>query len=150
MMKRLSLLILLGCIAILLAACSGQTTGATGVEATYATLNVKGVCDSGQTCKVWIIYGTTNTPASTWASTTPETIPGGSYSHGVEVAPLSAGTGYAYELAATQSNEGTQVYYYDQNGNVYLTPGDNVAPPSGSTEPNSSLSIFTTLGRNPL
>ena len=54
---------------LVLASCSGRTTGATGITEISATLHATGRCDSGETCRWYWEYWRANQPRSTSTKT---------------------------------------------------------------------------------
>ena len=54
---------------LLLAACSGKTTGTTNITSTSATLNSLGSCASGETCRWYWEYWATGSPRTTSTKT---------------------------------------------------------------------------------
>jgi hypothetical protein len=96
-MRKLLLLIPLPL--LLLAACtSGQTTGATNITSTSATLNASGSCDapSGQTCGWYFQYGT-SASSLTQKTATQQAQPG-SNTGSANVTGLTASTQYFFQL----------------------------------------------------
>jgi RHS repeat-associated protein len=128
-------------VVVLLAACSGKTTGTTNVTATSATLNSIGSCASGETCRWYWEYWATGSPRTT---STKAGIGG----------PVTGGTGLTnipMSVGLTGLNPGTQYRWVfcgsADNGATYGCSGPNGTVSQTSADPPPDYATFSTPPR---
>jgi outer membrane protein assembly factor BamB len=124
--QRLVGLLVLALGVLVLAGCSGHTTGASNVTTTSAQLNFVGSCGSGEHCSYYVQYRKSG--ASTWTQTpTRGPVPG----------PV---TNASLSETATGLSDGTG-YEYQACGNAQTTQPFTCVGPDGTS---STKSTFTT------
>jgi RHS repeat-associated protein len=145
--KLLGALLVLGG-ALLIAACSGKTTGTTNITSTSATLNSVGSCASGESCRWYWEYWPASGPRTAGTKTSingPVTGPFNNVPLPHDLTGLNPGTQYRWVFCGSGSNSGGGTYYcVGPNG---TTSGPTADPPSDS-DTFTTIAIQATPGSN--
>ncbi len=135
-MRRLAGVVLAFGALLVLAGCSGRTTGATNITELSATLHATGRCDKGQTCTWYWEYWPASQPRSSNVKTQvfgPVNGPTGHVALHEDITGLQPKTAYRWVFCASPNN-----------GGVYACSGPNGTFGSTTADPPPDYATFTT------
>ncbi len=141
-MRRFAVVVLTSGVVLVLAACSGQTTGATKVTDGTATLHATASCGTGETCTWYWEYWPAGGPRSAGAKTPvqgPVSGPASNVPLSVRLTGLDWNTTYRWVFCGSP-NDGGNYYCVGPNGTVG----------SATADPPPDYATFTTLPRRTL
>jgi RHS repeat-associated protein len=126
--------------ALVIAACSGKTTGTTNITSTSATLNSVGSCASGESCRWYWEYWPASGPRTASTKTSVNGPVNGPFNNvplPQNVSGLNPGTQYRWVFCGSGSNTG---------GGSYYCVGPNGTSGGPTADPPPDYDTFTTTG----